>query len=167
MKAVLARAAWRHAVRHPWLVLLGVVGVALGIAVVTAIDLTRASATESFENAAAAVTGRATHHLVGGPRGVDESHYVRLRRAALASNLAPVIDTMVGIGEGAATSVWEADWDRPLALVMGSEGKGLHPRVAEACDYLVSIPMRGDAESLNVSVAAGILLFAAVRAREA
>ena len=59
------------------------------------------------------------------------------------------------------------DWDRPLALVMGSEANGLHARVAETCDYLVSIPMPGDAESLNVSVAAGILLFAAVRARGA
>lgn len=67
-------------------------------------------------------------------------------------------------GEG-TTSVWEADWDRPLALVMGSEGQGMHPRVAATCDYLVSIPMRGDAESLNVSVAAGILLFAAARTR--
>ncbi len=63
------------------------------------------------------------------------------------------------------TSVWQMDWDRPLALVIGSEGKGLRPHVAEACDVRVSIPMRGEAESLNVSVAAGILLFAAARVR--
>lgn len=67
-------------------------------------------------------------------------------------------------GEGEET-VWTMDWDRPLALVMGSEGKGLHRRVAELCDYRVAIPMRGPAESLNVSVAAGILLFAAARTR--
>ena len=73
---------------------------------------------------------------------------------------------VMGAAEGGDTPVWDVDWDRPLALVMGSEGKGLHPRLTAACDYLVSIPMRGDAESLNVSVAAGILLFAAVRARE-
>ncbi len=73
---------------------------------------------------------------------------------------------VMGAAEGGALSVWNADWDRPLALVMGSEGRGLHPRLAEACDYLVSIPMRGDADSLNVSVAAGILLFAAARARD-
>ena len=73
---------------------------------------------------------------------------------------------IVGAAEAGTTSVWDMDWDRPLVLVMGSEAKGLHPRIAEACDYLVSIPMRGDAESLNVSVAAGILLFAAVRSRK-
>jgi len=69
-------------------------------------------------------------------------------------------------GEG-TTSVWEMDWDRPLALVMGGEGRGMRPRVAGACDMWVSIPMRGDAESLNVSVATGILLFAAARSRSA
>ena len=73
---------------------------------------------------------------------------------------------VVGAAEDGETSVWDMDWDRPLVLVMGSEAKGLHRHVAEACDYLVSIPMRGDAESLNVSVAAGILLFAAARSRE-
>ena len=74
---------------------------------------------------------------------------------------------VMGAAGNGETSAWEGDWDRPLALVMGSEGKGLQPRVAASCDYLVSIPMRGDAESLNVSVAAGILLFAAARQREA
>ena len=68
-----------------------------------------------------------------------------------------------GIGD---VSVWTVDWNRPIVLVMGSEGKGLHARVASACDYLISIPMRGDAESLNVSVAAGVLLFAAARMRQ-
>lgn len=67
-----------------------------------------------------------------------------------------------GAGE---TTVWEMDWDRPVAVVMGSEGKGLRPRVAEACDYRVAIPMRGPVESLNVSVATGILLFEAMRGR--
>ncbi|MFQ5569074.1 MAG: 23S rRNA (guanosine(2251)-2'-O)-methyltransferase RlmB [Rhodothermales bacterium] len=72
---------------------------------------------------------------------------------------------VVGASGDGETSAWEMDWDRPLALVMGSEGKGLRPRVADACDYRVSIPMRGNAESLNVSVAAGILLFAAAHTR--
>jgi 23S rRNA (guanosine2251-2'-O)-methyltransferase len=67
-------------------------------------------------------------------------------------------------GEG-TTSVWDMDWDRPVAIVMGNEGRGLRSRIAEACDYLVSIPMRGPIESLNASVAAGILLFAAARVR--
>ncbi len=69
------------------------------------------------------------------------------------------------MGDG-DSSVWTMDWNRPLALVMGNEGKGLRRRVAEACDFRVAIPLRGPAESLNVSVAAGILLFAAVSVRE-
>lgn len=72
---------------------------------------------------------------------------------------------VVGADGKGETSVWEMDWHRPVALVIGREEKGLRPRVAEACDYRVSIPMPGPAESLNASVAAGILLFAAARVR--
>ncbi len=68
--------------------------------------------------------------------------------------------------EGTAeTPLWDADWDRPVAVVLGSEGEGLAPDVAEACDERVAIPLRGPVESLNVSVAAGLLLFAAARPR--
>ncbi|MEP0546825.1 MAG: 23S rRNA (guanosine(2251)-2'-O)-methyltransferase RlmB [Rhodothermales bacterium] len=72
---------------------------------------------------------------------------------------------VAGLDGEAEETVWTLDWDRPLALVVGSEGKGLRPRVRETCDFLVSIPMRGPAESLNASVATGIALFAAVRDR--
>jgi 23S rRNA (guanosine2251-2'-O)-methyltransferase len=65
----------------------------------------------------------------------------------------------------AETTLWDADWDRPTVVVLGSEGEGLAPDVAAACDELVSIPMQGPAESLNVSVAAGLLLFTAARSR--
>lgn len=68
--------------------------------------------------------------------------------------------------EGTAeTTVWDVDWDRPTAVVLGSEGEGLAPDVAEACDELAAIPMRGPVDSLNVSVAAGLFLFAAARPR--
>jgi 23S rRNA (guanosine2251-2'-O)-methyltransferase len=59
------------------------------------------------------------------------------------------------------------DWTRPTALVLGSEGSGLHRLVAENCDALVKIPMYGKIDSLNVSVAAGVLLFEARRQRSA
>jgi len=72
---------------------------------------------------------------------------------------------VAGASGEADASVWDTTWGRPTVLVMGSEGQGLRPDVAARCDYLVSIPMLGPMESLNVSVAAGILLFEAARAR--
>ncbi len=72
---------------------------------------------------------------------------------------------VVGLDGAGEETVWTLDWDRPIALVVGSEGRGLRPRVSATCDYLVSIPMRGPAESLNASVATGVALFAAVRER--
>lgn len=59
----------------------------------------------------------------------------------------------------------EWDWNQPTALVMGSEGKGLHRLVAENCDMLIKIPMQGKIESLNVSVATGVILFEGIRQR--
>ncbi len=70
---------------------------------------------------------------------------------------------VIGAAGDKGMSVWQTDWNRPIALVVGNEGRGLGDSVADGCDELVTIPMPGDAESLNVSVAAGILLFAAVR----
>lgn len=59
----------------------------------------------------------------------------------------------------------QIDWDRPAALAIGSEGAGLRRLVRESCDDLVAIPMRGKIASLNASVAAGVLLYAAVNSR--
>jgi 23S rRNA (guanosine2251-2'-O)-methyltransferase len=67
-------------------------------------------------------------------------------------------------GEG-SVPMGQADFDRDLALVIGTEGSGLAPLVRRECDYLVSIPMRGKTGSLNASVAAAILLFEALRQR--
>jgi 23S rRNA (guanosine2251-2'-O)-methyltransferase len=72
---------------------------------------------------------------------------------------------VVGAEGTAETTLWDVDWDRPVAVVMGSEGKGLADDVAAACDERAAIPMRGPAESLNVSVATGLMLFTAVRGR--
>ena len=76
---------------------------------------------------------------------------------------------VVGLADDAdgdkATTVWTYDWDRPVVVVVGNEGSGLRPGVRAVCDALASIPMRGPAESLNASVAAGIALFAAVKDR--
>jgi len=72
---------------------------------------------------------------------------------------------VVGTAADAATAYTDWDWTRPSALVLGSEGSGLHRLVAENCDVLVKIPMYGKIDSLNVSVAAGVILFEARRQR--
>ena len=73
---------------------------------------------------------------------------------------------VVGLDGDGEDTVWTLDWDRAVVLVVGSEGKGLRPRVRDLCDHRVAIPMRGPAESLNASVATGVALFAAVRERD-
>jgi 23S rRNA (guanosine2251-2'-O)-methyltransferase len=72
---------------------------------------------------------------------------------------------VVGTSGDATMNYTEWDWRQPSALVLGSEGSGLHRLVAENCDVLVKIPMYGKIDSLNVSVAAGIVLFEARRQR--
>lgn len=74
---------------------------------------------------------------------------------------------LVGADGEADTSIHDAKLNGPLALVMGGEGKGLRRLTREACDVLVKIPMQGSVASLNVSVAAGICLFEALRQRRA
>ncbi len=65
----------------------------------------------------------------------------------------------------AETPLWEADLTGGVALVLGAEGKGVRPLVRRTCDAAVSIPLAGEVESLNVSVAAGVLLYEARRQR--
>jgi 23S rRNA (guanosine2251-2'-O)-methyltransferase len=72
---------------------------------------------------------------------------------------------LVGTDDAADKTLYDADLQGPLALVMGSEGEGMRRLTRECCDQLVSIPMAGAVESLNVSVAAGVALFEAVRQR--
>lgn len=61
--------------------------------------------------------------------------------------------------------VYELELDAPCAIVMGSEDKGIQPALSRACDQLFHVPMPGDFESLNVSVATGMILYEAVRQR--
>ena len=74
---------------------------------------------------------------------------------------------VVGAAGEAPASVFHSDLRGPLALVLGAEGSGLRRLVREGCDELVHIPMLGSVDSLNVSVAAGVCLFEAVRQRAA
>lgn len=72
---------------------------------------------------------------------------------------------LYGASDQAPQSLFETDLGGPLALVLGSEGSGLRRLTAELCDFQVAIPMAGVVESLNVSVAAGVLLYEVRRQR--
>ena len=71
----------------------------------------------------------------------------------------------VGLAGDAEKRYDEIDYTLPTAVVVGAEGEGLRRLVRERCDWLVSVPMRGHVQSLNVSVATGVVLFEAVRQR--
>jgi len=91
----------------------------------------------------------------------------------MVTNLARSIDvledrsiTVIGTADGAEQSLYEADIPAAVAWALGAEGVGLRRLTRERCDRLVSIPMAGQVESLNVSVAAGIVLFETVRRKQ-
>ena len=73
---------------------------------------------------------------------------------------------LAGASQETEDDIFHTDLRRPLALVLGGEGKGLRRLTEEECDMQVRIPMAGSVESLNVSVAAGVCLFEAVRQRQ-
>lgn len=91
---------------------------------------------------------------------------------AMVSNIKHAIKTMkdeglliAGAEAGSKNELWQTDLTVPLALVIGSEGKGLRRTVGEDCDIIVSLPMQGMVNSLNASVAAGVILFEIMRQR--
>lgn len=93
-------------------------------------------------------------------------------KIAEVANIARALETLksagvwtVGLAGDVSKRYDEVDLTGPTALVLGAEGEGLRRLVRERCDWLVSIPMAGHVQSLNVSVAAGIALFEAVRQR--
>jgi 23S rRNA (guanosine2251-2'-O)-methyltransferase len=93
---------------------------------------------------------------------------------AVVTNLARYLEEVkgpelwvYGAAGDAETTMWDADLAGGVALVFGAEGKGLRPLVRRSCDALVSIPVLGNVESLNVSVAAALLLYEARRQRRA
>ncbi len=95
-----------------------------------------------------------------------------LVKIARVGNIAHLIDTLkkcgfwiAGLDAAAGRPLWEADFNIPTALVLGSEGSGLHKLVREKCDFLVEIPVKGRINSHNLSVAAGIALYEVLRQR--
>ncbi|NOT60970.1 MAG: 23S rRNA (guanosine(2251)-2'-O)-methyltransferase RlmB, partial [Acidobacteria bacterium] len=95
-------------------------------------------------------------------------------RVAKVINLVRLIEDLkarniwvVGVEADGEQTHWQYDFTGAVALVVGSEGKGLRRLVREHCDSVVSIPMQGHVNSLNVSVATGVVLFEALRQRAA
>jgi 23S rRNA (guanosine2251-2'-O)-methyltransferase len=92
---------------------------------------------------------------------------------AVVTNLARYLEEVKGAdlwiygaaGDEGTTPMWDTDLSGGVALVFGAEGKGLRPLVRRTCDALVAIPLAGAVESLNVSVAAALLLYEARRQR--
>ena len=103
MMGVVARASTRHFVRHPWQMGLAALGIALGVALAVGIDVGTASVRRAFALSSQAITGRATHHIVGGPSGVPEELYRQLRLAPdlpAGLQLAPLVDGVVAPEQG-------------------------------------------------------------------
>jgi 23S rRNA (guanosine2251-2'-O)-methyltransferase len=94
-------------------------------------------------------------------------HYLKIYRE---TNLRRVILRLkelgfwiLGLDPKAAETIYDRMYPKRLGIVLGSEGKGMRPLILRECDYLVSIPMRGEMASLNVSVAGAVLLYELLR----
>jgi 23S rRNA (guanosine2251-2'-O)-methyltransferase len=125
---------------------------------------------------AAGVTGvvRQARHsaALDGVVGKASAGALAHARIATVVNIARAIEELkearvwtIGLAGEARESYTEVDWRLPSAIVLGAEGTGLRRLVRERCDRLVRLPMRGAVDSLNVSVAAGVVLYEAVRQR--
>ena len=92
---------------------------------------------------------------------------------ARVTNLAAALDELkekglwvYGTAARGSSTLWTTDFDGPVCLVIGSEGEGLGRLIAEKCDFLVSIPMRGKVSSLNASAAAAVVMYEVMRHRQ-
>src|SRR3990170_8931602 len=95
---VLYRASFGYLMRHPWQLTLALTGICVGVAVVVAVDLANDSSRRAFLMSMDAVNGEATHQIVAGPAGVDESLYVMLRVDEGLRNIAPVVEGYADAG---------------------------------------------------------------------
>jgi 23S rRNA (guanosine2251-2'-O)-methyltransferase len=117
---------------------------------------------------------RQTRHAAALDGVVAKASAGALARARIATvvNIARALEALksanvwtIGLAGDSGESYIDVDWTLPSALVLGAEGPGLRRLVRETCDRVVSIPMHGAVDSLNVSVAAGVVLYEAVRQR--
>ena len=95
---VLYRASMGYLLRHPLQLALAILGIAIGVAVMVSVDLANQGARKAFYLSMDALNGEATHQIVGGPSGIDESLYADLRVLHGLQNIAPVVEGRVQIG---------------------------------------------------------------------
>ena len=132
-------------------------------AVLRAVDASGCHGVVRQARHAAALDGAAMKASAGAAAHVRVATVVNIARAVEELNEAGV--WTVGLAGEAGERYYDVDFTPPTAIVLGAEGGGLRRLVRDRCDRLVSIPMHGAVSSLNVSVAAGITLFEAVRQR--
>ena len=98
--------------------------------------------------------------------GADHTPYVQVGNLNRFLEKLQKLDLhLVGTGDAASQLIYETELSGPLALVMGSEARGLRTKTAEKCDALVRLPMLGEVDCLNLSVATGVCLYEAIRQR--
>jgi len=134
-------------------------------AIVRSVDAAGADGIVRQSRHAARLDGAAAKASAGAVAHVKVAEVVNIARALETLKDAGV--WTVGLAGDAAKRYSDVDLTLPTAFVVGAEGVGLRRLVRERCDWLVSIPMAGHVQSLNVSVATGIALFEAVRQRHA
>lgn len=115
------------------------------------------------------------HHAAGVTQTVAKTSAGASEHMPVARvvNIAATLDELkekgiwtVGADAGATKEYTEIDYDMPVAVVVGNEGKGIRHLVREKCDFLVGIPLHGKVESLNASVAGALLMYEVVRQRK-
>ena len=132
-------------------------------AILRTVDASGASGVIRQERHAAPLGGATAKASAGAVSHVKVADVVNIARALEELKEAGV--WTVGLAGDADKRYDQIDYTLPTALVVGAEGAGLRRLVRERCDWLVSIPMQGHVQSLNVSVATGVVLFEAVRQR--
>lgn len=115
------------------------------------------------ERRAAAVTGTVTKTSAGASEHLPIAKVTNVARSV--EELKERKIWVVGLDERGTQAYDAVDYNMDCAVVLGAEGKGVHDLVRRKCDFLVSIPMLGKVSSLNVSVAAGVMLYEIVRQR--
>lgn len=134
-------------------------------AIVRSVDASGAHGLVRQTRHAAALDGVAARASAGAVAHVPVADVVNVARAI--EELKQLHVWTIGLAADAPAAYDSIDWTLPSAIVVGAEGTGLRRLVRESCDLLVSIPMFGFVDSLNVSVATGVVLFEAARQRRA